>query len=67
MATLPRAQICQKLMEIVPAGLEKFLFNLGGADANENAVKLARGYTGRFKIYLSQYRSYHGATFARWR
>lgn len=61
MATLPRARICQKLMEIVPAGLEKFLFTLGGADANENAVKLARGYTGKFKI-LSQYRSYHGAT-----
>lgn len=62
MATLPRARICQKLLEIVPAGLEKFLFTLGGADANENAVKLARGYTGKFKI-LSQYRSYHGATF----
>lgn len=37
------------------------LFTLGGADANENAMKLARGYTGRHKI-LTRYRSYHGAT-----
>jgi len=62
MATQPRARLCEKLTEILPAGLEKFLFTLGGADANENAVKLARGYTGKFKI-LTQYRSYHGATF----
>jgi taurine--2-oxoglutarate transaminase len=58
----PRAQLCRKLTEILPKGLDKFLFTLGGADANENAVKLARGYTGKFKI-LTQYRSYHGATF----
>jgi taurine--2-oxoglutarate transaminase len=37
------------------------MFTLGGADANENAVKLARGYTGKHKI-LARYRSYHGAT-----
>jgi taurine--2-oxoglutarate transaminase len=37
------------------------LFTLGGADANENAIKIARAYTGRHKI-LSRYRSYHGAT-----
>jgi len=41
--------------------LTKVLFTLGGADANENAIKLARGYTGRHKI-LTRYRSYHGAT-----
>jgi taurine--2-oxoglutarate transaminase len=41
--------------------LTKVLFTLGGADANENAIKLARGYTGRHKI-LARYRSYHGAT-----
>ena len=41
--------------------LTKVLFTLGGADANENAIKLARGYTGRFKI-LTRYRSYHGAS-----
>jgi taurine--2-oxoglutarate transaminase len=41
--------------------LGHFLFTLGGADANENAIKLARAYTGRHKI-LARYRSYHGAT-----
>jgi taurine--2-oxoglutarate transaminase len=41
--------------------LNRFLFTLGGAEANENAVKLARAYTGRHKI-LARYRSYHGAT-----
>jgi taurine--2-oxoglutarate transaminase len=37
------------------------MFTLGGADANENAIKLARGYTGKHKI-LTRYRSYHGAS-----
>jgi taurine--2-oxoglutarate transaminase len=47
---------------VTPGGrLSKILFTLGGADANENAIKLARGYTKRFKI-LTRYRSYHGAT-----
>lgn len=62
MATQSRGELCKKLCEIVPEGLSKFLFTLGGADANENAIKLARGYTGRFKI-LTRYRSYHGATY----
>jgi taurine--2-oxoglutarate transaminase len=61
MATRPRAELGQLLAEITPGGLDKFLFTLGGADANENAVKLARAYTGRHKI-LARYRSYHGAT-----
>jgi len=62
MATRPRARLGKLLTEIVPAGLTRFLYTLGGADANENAIKLARGYTGRHKI-LSRYRSYHGATY----
>ncbi len=62
MATKPRAILGQLLSEIVPEGLDHFLFTLGGADANENAMKLARGYTGRPKI-LTRYRSYHGATY----
>ena len=62
MATRPRAQLGQMLAEICPTGLTKFLYTLGGADANENAIKLARAYTGRFKI-LARYRSYHGATY----
>ena len=62
MATKIRAIASKLLAEISPGGqLTKILFTLGGADANENAVKLARGYTGRFKI-LTRYRSYHGAT-----
>ncbi len=62
MATRARAMLGKKLAEILPAGLTRYLYTLGGADANENAIKLARGYTGKFKV-LSRYRSYHGATF----
>jgi taurine--2-oxoglutarate transaminase len=62
MTTRPRAVLGKLLSEITPPGLERFLFTLGGADANENAVKLARGYTGRPKI-LARYRSYHGASY----
>jgi taurine---2-oxoglutarate transaminase len=62
MATKPRAQLGKLLAEIVPAGLTRFLYTLGGAEANENAIKLARGYTGKHKI-LTRYRSYHGATY----
>ncbi len=61
MATKPRAMLGNKLAEITPPGLTKFLYTLGGADANENAIKLARARTGKFKI-LARYRSYHGAT-----
>lgn len=57
-----RALASRMVAEVSPGGeLTKVLFTLGGADANENAIKLARGYTGKFKI-LSRYRSYHGAT-----
>lgn len=61
MATRPRAVLGAKLAEITPPGLDRFLYTLGGADANENAVKLAQAFTGRHKI-LTRYRSYHGAT-----
>jgi taurine--2-oxoglutarate transaminase len=61
MASKPRARLGRLLSEITPGNLDKFLFTLGGADANENAVKLARAYTGRHKI-LTRYRSYHGAS-----
>ena len=57
-----RALASKLVAEVSPgAQLTKVLFTLGGADANENAIKLARGYTGRFKI-LARYRSYHGAS-----
>jgi taurine--2-oxoglutarate transaminase len=61
MATRPRAGLGRLLAEITPGDLDTFLYTLGGADANENAVKLARAYTGRHKI-LARYRSYHGAS-----
>lgn len=62
MATRPRAELGQLLKEVVPAGLTRFLYTLGGSDANENAIKLARASTGKTKI-LSRYRSYHGASY----
>jgi len=62
MTTKIRALASKAVAEVTPGGaLSKVLFTLGGADANENAIKLARGYTGRHKI-LTRYRSYHGAT-----
>jgi taurine--2-oxoglutarate transaminase len=62
MTTKVRALASKMLVEITPQqALTKVLFTLGGADANENAIKLARGYTGKHKI-LTRYRSYHGAT-----
>jgi taurine--2-oxoglutarate transaminase len=61
MATPIRAELGRMLAELTPGDLDKFFFTLGGAEANENALKLARGYTGRHKI-ITRYRSYHGAT-----
>ncbi|GAB1469736.1 aspartate aminotransferase family protein [Chloroflexota bacterium] len=62
MATKIRALASREVASITPNGaLSKVLFTLGGADANENAIKLARGYTKRHKI-LTRYRSYHGAS-----
>ncbi len=63
MATDPRGQLGKMLADIAPSKLNKTFFTLGGAEAVENAIKLARVYTGRPKI-VSFYRSYHGATFA---
>ncbi|MBI1855745.1 MAG: aminotransferase class III-fold pyridoxal phosphate-dependent enzyme [Chloroflexi bacterium] len=60
-ATEPRGLLGRKLAEITPGDLKKTFFTLGGAEANENAIKIARFYTGRHKI-LARYRSYHGAT-----
>jgi taurine--2-oxoglutarate transaminase len=61
MATEPRARLGRKLAELLPGDIDKVLFTLGGADANENAIKIARTVTGRSKI-LARYRSYHGST-----
>jgi taurine---2-oxoglutarate transaminase len=63
MATEPRARLAAKLAEIAPGDIDVFFFTNGGAEANENAFKIARAVTGRSKI-LARYRSYHGATAA---
>jgi taurine--2-oxoglutarate transaminase len=61
MATEARARLGAKLAEITPGDIDAFFFTNGGAEANENAIKIARWYTGRHKI-LAFYRSYHGGT-----
>ena len=61
MAHEPRARLGRKLASLTPGDLDVMFFTNGGAEANENAIKLARQYTGRHKI-LARYRSYHGAT-----
>jgi taurine--2-oxoglutarate transaminase len=61
MATEPRARLGAKLAEIAPGDIDVFFFTNGGAEANENAIKIARAVTGRHKI-LARYRSYHGGT-----
>ena len=61
MATEPRGRLGEMLAAVTPENLKKTFFCLGGAEANENAIKMARMYTGRHKI-LAHYISYHGAT-----
>jgi taurine--2-oxoglutarate transaminase len=61
MATEVRARLGEKLAEITPGDIDTFFFTNGGAEANENAIKIARFFTGRHKI-IARYRSYHGAT-----
>jgi len=63
MATEVRARLGTKLAELLPGDLDKVFFTLGGAEANENAIRMAKAVTGRQKI-LARYRSYHGATYA---
>jgi taurine---2-oxoglutarate transaminase len=63
MATEPRARLGAKLAAITPGDIDVFFFTNGGAEANENAFKIARAFTGRQKI-LARYRSYHGGTAA---
>ena len=61
MATEPRSTLARLLAEVTPGDLSMAFFTNGGAEANENAIKLARWYTGRHKV-IARYRSYHGAT-----
>ena len=61
MATEPRSTLARMLAEVTPGDLRMSFFTNGGAEANENAIRLARWYTGRHKV-IARYRSYHGAT-----
>ena len=61
MATEPRSSLARLIAEVTPGDLSMTFFTNGGAEANENAIKLARWYTGRHKV-IARYRSYHGAT-----
>src|SRR5919206_842835 len=61
MAHEKRSELARLLAEVTPGDLKMSFFTNGGAEANENAIKLARWYTGRHKI-VARYRSYHGAT-----
>jgi taurine--2-oxoglutarate transaminase len=57
-----RTKLAKKLIELAPDNMGKVFFTNAGADANENAIKMARMFTGRNKIF-SRYRSYHGSTY----
>ncbi len=61
MATEVRGRLGTKLAEVTPGDIDTFFFTNGGAEANENAIRIARVVTGRHKV-LVRYRSYHGAT-----
>src|SRR5918996_629038 len=61
MASESRSELGRLLAEVTPGNLSMSFFTNGGAEANENAIKLARWYTGRHKV-IARYRSYHGAT-----
>lgn len=61
-ATESRSKLAKMLVELAPDNIAKVFFTNAGADANENAIKIARMFTGRNKIF-SRYRSYHGSSF----
>ena len=60
-ANLTRGEAAKRILAHAPDGFNKVFFTNGGADANENAIRMARLHTGRDKV-LSTYRSYHGNT-----
>jgi taurine--2-oxoglutarate transaminase len=61
MATEVRARLGAKLAELTPGDIDSFFFTNGGAETNENAIRIARLFSGRHKIGV-RYRSYHGGT-----
>jgi len=61
MANEAAGRLAEEIVQVAPEGMAKVFFTLGGTDANEHAIRMARVFTGKNKI-LSRYRSYHGAT-----
>lgn len=61
-ASEPRATLAKMIIDLLPDNFGKIFFTNAGADANENAIKITRMYTGRNKV-MSRYRSYHGSSF----
>ena len=61
-AVEPRAELAKMIIDLLPDNFGKVFFTNAGADANENAIKIARMYTGKNKVF-SRYRSYHGSSF----
>lgn len=59
--TRARAELSNALLQVMPKGLDKFFYATSGTEANEAAFKIARLYTGKYKI-ISRYTSYHGST-----
>ncbi len=57
-----RGDLAELIISLMPDHMGKVFFTNAGADANENAIKIARMYTGKNKIF-SRYRSYHGSSF----
>lgn len=62
LASEPRAELAKMIIDLLPDTFGKVFFTNAGADANENAIKIARMFTGRKKVF-SRYRSYHGSSF----
>ena len=62
-ANADRSEAARLIAELAPGDLDKVFFTNGGAEATENAIRMARLHTGRHKV-LTMYRSYHGATAA---
>lgn len=61
-ASAPRSELAEMIIDLMPDNMGKVFFTNAGADANENAIKIARMFTGRNKVF-SRYRSYHGSSF----
>src|SRR5215208_6018928 len=61
LASAPRGRLSAKLAELTPSDIDAFFFTNGGAEANENAIRIARLFSGRHKIG-ARYRAYHGGT-----